>query len=59
MWNQTQGGVEFRADIKRRGPWFFPGYFHAKIDEKKEPKEIPGSFDSLHYTLVIPGDLKS
>ena len=47
------------ADIKRQGSWFFPGYFDAKIEEKKEPKEMPGSFDSLHYILVVPGNLKS
>ena len=48
-----------RADVKRRASWFFPGYFDAKIEEKKEPKEMPGSFDSLHYILVVPGNLKS
>ena len=42
-------GSWVRADIKRRGSRFFPGYFDAKIEEKKEPKEMPGSFDSLHY----------
>ena len=48
-----------RPDVKRRASWFFPGYFDVKIEEKKEPKELPGSFDSLHYILVIPGNLKS